>query len=49
MNATLRRIDEQAAILTQLFDNGRIGEDRYLKAIKKLTDKAVKIMDRMAK
>jgi hypothetical protein len=46
MNAQLRRLDEQSEILTNLYDNGRISEARFLAAIRKLTDKAAAIMAR---
>jgi hypothetical protein len=46
MTSQLRKIDEQAEILTSLFDNGRISEARYLAAIRKLTDRAEAIMAR---
>jgi hypothetical protein len=49
MNATLKKLDLQAEILTQLFDNGRISEDRYLKAIRKLTERAEAILARMGR
>jgi hypothetical protein len=47
MTTQLRKIDEQAEILTSLFDAGRIGEARYLKAIRKLTARAAAILARM--
>jgi hypothetical protein len=40
MNTQLRKLDEQAAILESLKNNGRISEARFLAAIKKLTDRA---------
>jgi hypothetical protein len=48
MNAQLRKIDETAEILTQLFDAGRLGEAAYLKAIKSLTEKAAAILARQS-
>jgi hypothetical protein len=48
MNAKLRQIDLQAEILTSLYDNGRIGEARYLKAIRRLTERAAAILEVIA-
>jgi hypothetical protein len=47
MTSQLRKIDEQAEILTSLFDNGRIGEARFLASIRRLTEKAEAILARM--
>jgi hypothetical protein len=44
MNAKLRQLDETAAILTSLYDNGRVSEARYLASIAKLTAKAAAIL-----
>jgi hypothetical protein len=40
MSSKLRKLDEQAEVLTQLYDNGRISEARFLAAIRKLTERA---------
>lgn len=48
MTATLEKIDEQAEILTNLHENGRISTPRYLKAIRKLTDRAEAILKKMS-
>jgi hypothetical protein len=47
MTTQLRKIDERASILTSLFNRGRIGEARYLKAIRELTNRAELILARM--
>lgn len=48
MTTQLRKIDEQAEILTSLHRNGRISTPRYLKAIRKLTDRAEAILAKKA-
>lgn len=46
MTSQLRKIDERAEILENLFRNGRISEARYLAAIRDLTDRAESILAR---
>lgn len=48
MTSQLRKIDEQAEVLTALHRNGRISTPRYLKAIRKLTDRATVLLAKKA-